>query len=127
MSNQFLNKECNSGFWVRQRWSRCSAGNRRCRPLPTSASRGPRGPCRPLFHPDRRGRSSLGTPMGPREMARYGLRAVRLGEASHPGPSDPDPGDRGYVLQAAAVAARVAHIDDMVSATYACGIPSPPS
>ena len=27
-----------------------------------------------------------GTPMGLRETARYGLRALRIGEASHPGP-----------------------------------------
>ena len=27
-----------------------------------------------------------GTPMGRRETARYGLRALRIGEASHPGP-----------------------------------------
>ena len=34
---------------LRQRWSRRSAGNRRCRPMPTSAPRGSRGPCRPRF------------------------------------------------------------------------------
>ena len=76
-------------------------------------------PAVPPLPPDRRGRSPPGTPMGPRETARYGLRAVRLGEASHPGPTDSAPGDREYILPAAAVAARVARIDDMVAAMRA--------
>ena len=68
-------------------------------------------PAVPPFLPDRRRRSPLGTSMGLRETARYGLRVVRVGEASHPGPTDLDPGDRVCVLRAAAVAARVARVD----------------
>ena len=57
-------------------------------PCPQQLREDPKDPAAPLFPPTRRGPSFPGTPMGLRETARYGLRAVRLGEASHPGPSD---------------------------------------
>ena len=56
-----------------------------------------------------------GTPMGPRETARYGLRALRAGEASHPGPPDDGGGDMSRLRHAAAVAERVARIDELVT------------
>ena len=77
-----------------------------------------------LYPPDRRGRSPPGTPMGFRETARCGIRALRIGGASHPGPVDAGPGDRDYFLQAAVVAARVARIDGLVADV--CGVPGPP-
>ena len=43
------------------------------------------------YPPDRWRRSLPGTPMGLRETARYGLRVLRIGEASHPGPGTPGP------------------------------------
>ena len=76
-------------------------------------------PVVPPFPPDRLRRSPPGTPVGLRETAKYGFRVLRIGEASHPGPTDTSPGDRDYVLQAAVVAARVARIDGLVAAMRA--------
>ena len=73
----------------------------------------------PTFLPDCRGRPPPRTPMEPRETARYGFWALRIGEASHAGPTDSGPGDRDRVLQAAVVAARVARIDNLVAAMRA--------
>ena len=56
-----------------------------------------------------------GSPMGPRGTAKYGLPALRIGEASHPGPPDVGDGDMDRVRHAAAVAARVARIDELVA------------
>ena len=86
-------------------------------PCPHRVREDPDNPVTPPFPPGGRKRSFPGIPVGPRETARYGLRGKRLGEASHPGPSDP--GDREYVLRAARVAARVAHVDAAVAAMQA--------
>ena len=56
-----------------------------------------------------------GTPMGPRETAKYGLRALRTGEASHPGPPEDGGGDMSRLRHAATVAERVARIDELVT------------
>ena len=69
--------------------------------------------------PERHRRPPPGSPMGPRETARYGFRALRIGEASHPGPLDTDVGDRDRVRHAAVVAERVARIDELVAAMRA--------
>ena len=68
---------------------------------------------------ERRRRLPPGFPMGLRGTARYGFRALRIGEASHPGPPDTGFGYRDRVRCAAAVVARVAHIDDRVAAMRA--------
>ena len=52
--------------------------------------------------------------MGLRETASYGFRALRIGEASHPGPLGARDGDMDRVRHAAAVAARVARVDELV-------------
>ena len=70
-------------------------------PCPHRARQDPDDSAAPLFPPSRQGRSFPGTPMGLRETARYGLRAVCLGEASHPGPYDL--GDREYYSRVAKV------------------------
>ena len=56
-----------------------------------------------------------GTPMGPRETAKYGFRALRVGEASHPGFPDDGGGDMSRLRHAAAVAERVVRIDELVT------------
>ena len=56
-----------------------------------------------------------GTPMGLRETARYGLRALRIGEASHPGPPEDSGGDLSRRRHAAAVAERATRIDELVA------------
>ena len=56
-----------------------------------------------------------GTPMGLRGTARYGLRALRIGEASHPGLPNDSGGDMGRLRHAAAVAERVARIEELVT------------
>ena len=53
--------------------------------------------------------------MGLRETAKYGLRALRIGEASHPGPPDDSGRDMSRLRHAAAVAERVARIDELVT------------
>ena len=73
----------------------------------------------PPLPPERRRRLSPGSPMGPRETVKYGLRALSIGEASHPGPPDTDFGDRDRVQHAAVVAAKVARIDELVAAMRA--------
>ena len=60
-------------------------------------------------------RPFLETPMGLRETARYGLRVLRIGEASPPGPPEDSGGDLGRFRYAAAVAERVTQIDEMVA------------
>ena len=75
-----------------------------------------RGASTPHPPSERRRRPPPGSPMGPRGTARYGLRALRIGEASHSGPPDTDFGDRGRVRHAATVAAKVARIDEVVAA-----------
>ena len=60
-----------------------------------------------------------GTPTGPRETAKYGFCALRIGEAIHLGPTDARGGDLGRLRHAAAVAERVARIDELVAGVRA--------
>ena len=72
-------------------------------------------PSLPPDPPDGHLRPFPGTPMGPRETARYGLRALRIGGASHPGPPEDGGGDMSRLRHAAAIAERVARIDELVT------------
>ena len=67
-------------------------------PCPRRLREDPGDPAAPLFPPSRRRRSFPGTPMGLRETARYGLRAARLGKASHPGLPTLGTGSMSYRL-----------------------------